>query len=162
MRKLAALVSHILSVTGLPPEQLRAWADEGDLRPIGRDRGPLRPEPGEEGAPRRQIELGFFRYDGVIEIERYPGDGAALAALVASWLMQFDQERDGLEDPELDIELNIRGGDADIAISVEFEERFTVIEDPEGPIPFDGLRWSLAPTVVTPAEELAVIKGKVC
>jgi hypothetical protein len=154
MRKLAALVNHILTVTGLPPEQLYAFADQGDLYPIGRDRGPLRPEPGEEGQPRRQVELGLFRYDGVIQIERYPGPGADFAALITSWLKECDQERDGLADPSLDIELNTKGGDCDIQIAVEFEERLEAVEDPQGNIPFDGTRWSLVPVTLTPVEEL--------
>lgn len=161
MQKLAALVAHILHYTGLPPEQLFAYADQGDLFPIGRERGPLRPEPGQVGEPRQQIELGMLRYDGVIQIERYPGPGADFAALVASWLMENDTDRDGLEDPELDIELNIRGGDADVQISIEFEERFTVIEDANGNIPYRGRMWRVAPTVTTPVEILATLKGEV-
>lgn len=163
MRKLAALVQHILTVTGLPPEQLRAFADQGDLFPIGRDRGPLRPEPGEGGQPRRQVELGLFRYDGVIQIERYPGPGPDFAALVTTWLVENDPHRDGLADPQLDIELNIEpgpgGGDCDLQIAVEFEERLEAIEDPEGSIPFDGTRWSLAPVVATPVTALKRLTG---
>lgn len=156
MRKLAALVSHIMSVTAIPPENVYAFADQGDLYPLGRDLGPLRPEPGEDGSVRRQIELGLFRYEGVIQIERYPGDGAAFAALITSWLMTNDLERDGLSDPRLTVELNIQGGDADVEVSVEFEERLAAIEDPAGNIPFGGKLWSLAPAALTPAEEFAL------
>lgn len=152
MRKLAALVSHIMSVTQLPPEQVRAFVEEGDLAPLGRDLGPLRPEPGEGGAILRQIELGLFKYEGVIQIERYPGDGADFAALITSWLMTHDLQRDGLEDPSLSVTLNISGGDSDVDIAVEFEERLTAIEDQAGNIPYGGLLWSLAPAAITAAE----------
>ena len=161
MRKLAALVQHILDVTDLPPEQLHAFADQGDLYPIGRDRGLLRPEPGEYSETRRQIELGLFRYDGVIQIERYPGDGATFAALIASWIMENDPDRDGLSDPSLDIDLNIRGGDADVEIAVEFEERLSAVEDENGDIPYDGKRWRMAEPVITPVLELVKLgKGR--
>ena len=159
MHKLTALVKHIFDVTGLPEEQLYAFADNGHLYPIGRDRGPLRPEPGEGGEPLRQVELGLFRYDGVIQIERYPGDGASFAAIVTSWLMENDPDRDGLADSSLDIELNMRGGDADLEIAIEFEERLTAVEDENGDIPYDGKRWRMAETIITPARELAALRA---
>ena len=154
MRKLSALVRHILEETGLPPEQVRAYADQGDLYPIGRDRGPLRPEPGADGEPRQQVELGLLKYDGVIQIERYPGAGADFCALITAWLADCDPQRDGLEDPAIDVDLNIRGGDSDVQIAVEFEERLAAVEDPEGNIPFNGKRWTLTPAVITPVERL--------
>ncbi len=159
MRKLAALVRHILGITGLPPENLYAFADQGDLVPIGRDRGPLRPGPGEPGEPRQQVELGLFRYDGVIQIERYPGDGAAFAALIASWLMENDPDRDGLADPSLDIEMNIKGGDCDLEIAVEFEERLAAVEDESGDIPFKGKQWRMTEPVITPVTGLAAMRA---
>lgn len=160
MRKLAALVGHILEATGLPPEQVFAYADNGTLHPLGRDRGPLRPEPGADGTVLQQIELGLFKYDGVIQIERYPGDGMTFASLVASWLMVNDLGRDGLADPSLDIDLNSKGGDSDLELSVEFEERLTAIEDPDGDIPFNGKRWRMAEPVVTPVETLGGMKAR--
>lgn len=145
-----------MSVTAIPPEQVRAFVEEGDLAPLGRDLGPLRPEPGDNGNVRRQIELGLFRYEGVIQIERYPGDGADFAALITSWLMTNDLRREGLEDPSLSVNLNISGGDSDVDIAVEFEERLTAIEDEAGNIPYGGLLWSLAPAAVTPAESFEI------
>ena len=159
MRKLAALVEHILSVTGIPGENVAAWAEGGDARPQGRELAPLWPGEGEEGATRRQIELGSFRYDGIVQIERYPGDGAAFVAIITTWLAMCDPDREGLEDPILDIELNIRGGDSDVQLSVEFVERLTAVEDPHGIIPFEGRMWSLAPVVAPPATTLAMIYG---
>lgn len=159
MRKLAALVQHILQVTGLPPENLFAFADQGDLYPMGRERAPLRPEPGEAGEPRAQVELGIFRYDGVVQIERYPGSGAAFAALISTWLADCDPERNGLDDPSLNITLNVTGGDCDLDLAVEFEERLTAIEDPDGNIPFNGKLWSIAPLEITPVEELAALRA---
>lgn len=151
MRKLAALVRHIMEQTGLPPEQIRAYADQGDLYPIGRDRGPLR----DGDVLRRQVELGLLKYDGVIQIERYPGPGADFCALITAWITDNDPRRDGLEDPVIDVDLNIRGGDSDVQIAIEFEERLEAVEAPDGNIPFGGVRWTLAPAMVTPVEQLA-------
>lgn len=36
-----------------------------------------------------------------------------------------------------------------------------MVEDPDGPIKFEGTRWSMAPTVLTPAEKLTGLHGAV-
>lgn len=81
----------------------------------------------------------------MIQIERYPGDGPALLAIVLAWLADVDLDRDGLADPEVDAEINDLTT-ADIEIAVEFEERIVIIEDPAGGINFRGRPWSVLPT----------------
>lgn len=163
MRKIAALVEHLLATSGLPREQCSAFADQGQLLLTGSDMGPVF-VPGEAGVPveRRQLELGQWKYEAVINLERYPYDGSTLLALVLAWLAQNDPQRreQDLRDPELTVALN-DADTADVEISLDFEEALAVVEDPTGPIDFDGLRWSLAPVVITAAETLVTMHGTV-
>lgn len=143
MRKISALVAHLRDATGLPLENFHAYADKGDVTPSGRHLGSVIPE--DDGPAREQVEIGVWKYDAVIQIERYPGDGPWLLAIVLAWLADVDPDRDGLADPEVDAEINDLDT-ADVEIAVEFEERILIIEDPAGSIFFRGRTWSVVPT----------------
>ena len=136
MRKISSLVEHLLTTTRLPREQAHAFADKGELQPTGGDLG-LTPD------GRAQLEVGVWKYDAVIRLERYAGDGPTLMAIVLGWLADHDGDRDGLAEPELDVDIN-DARTCDVELAVEFEERITVVEDPAGAVPFDGRRWSVA------------------
>lgn len=142
MRKISALVAHLRAATGLPLENFHAYADKGDLAPSGRHLGSVISE--EDGPAREQVEIGVWKYDAVIQIERYPGDGPALMAVVLGWLEDNDPDRDGVSDPEIDVDVNDLTT-ADIELSVEFEERIVIIEDPAGGIHFRGRSWCVLP-----------------
>ena len=160
MRKMSALVEHIIAVTGIPREQVAAWADRCPIELIGRDLGYIR-EDGEK--PRQHVELALLTYDAVIQIERYAGDGAAFAALVATWLNDCDPDRDNCGDPEITVTLNVQDVSgksiSDIDIAVEFEERLTAVENPDGDIPYNGKVWSLVPLCITPVEHLVAMRA---
>lgn len=163
MRKIVALVEHLLAASGLRREQCNAFADQGQLLPTGRDMGPVFvPDVNGVPVPRRQLEIGIWKYEAVINLERYPFDGPTLLALVLAWLAEHDQDRQDqeLKDPELTITLN-DADSSDVEISLDFEEALAVVEDPAGPISFEGVRWALAPVVITPAEELAAMHGAI-
>lgn len=159
MRKLTALTDFIIKATGVPRENFAAFIDQGDLQPIGRHLGLLS---GENGEPdREQIEVGFWKYDALIQIERYDGDGPTLAAQVLGWLQTFDPDRADLALPQLDVHLN-DGKTCDCDISCEFEEVLTAIEDENGPIHFGGKRWKLEDLEIVPVESFTMhgrIKG---
>lgn len=155
MRKFTALTEHLITFTGLPRENFRAWADLGHPEPTGRHLGVLMGENDEPG--REQVEVCIWKYDGVIQIERFPGNGTLFVAEVMAWLQDNDREREqtALEPPEI----NVEGNDAftsDIDISVTFEERLVILEDPDGPISFNGKKWSLAEPEIVPAEEFTL------
>lgn len=139
MRKITALVAHLKAATGLPRENFHAYADKGGLSPSGRHLG-FDQADGDDQVVLAQIEIGTWKYDAVIQIERYAGDGPTLLAVVLGWIADNDPDRDGLLDPEVDAEIN-DNDTADIEISCEFEERLTLIEDLSGPIAFNGRRW---------------------
>lgn len=148
MRKLQALTAHLMTVTGLPRENFQAFADRGELSPDGEDLG-------------HGISLGYFRYDAVISIERFPGSGFELLAVVSAWLADHDPDRDraGLAESEVNVDLN-DDTTADVEIAVEFEERLEIVPDDGGPIEFDGRRWRVADVPVNVAEALDDFDGE--
>ena len=93
MRKLQALVRHILTETGISRENVAAFLDQGAVMLTGRNLG-------------HGVEGCVLKYDGVIDIERSDYDGIALLALVSGWLQSHDPDRDGLEDPEVNAAVN--------------------------------------------------------
>ena len=93
MRKLQALVRHVLTETGISRESVAAFLDQGAVMLTGRNLG-------------HGVEVCVLKYDGVIDIERSDYDGIALLALVSGWLQSHDPDRDGLEDPEVNAAVN--------------------------------------------------------
>lgn len=146
MKKLAALTSVLLAA-GVTDDSVHSFADQGVLLPTGRNLG-------------HGVEVGIFKYDGVIQIESYPDDAYALLALITAWLQDNDPERDrqGLADPEIDISMN-DDRSSDVELAVEFEEALQIVPDETGAIPFDGRRWRVADVPIDVAEELANMEG---
>ena len=64
MRKLQALVRHILTETGISRENVAAFLDQGAVMLTGRNLG-------------HGVEVCVLKYDGVIDIERSDYDGIA-------------------------------------------------------------------------------------
>ncbi|EPR43132.1 P2 phage tail completion R family protein [Desulfovibrio sp. X2] len=155
MRKIAALVAHLEAATGIKREQIHAYADKGNLSPSGRHLGFGGPDGTIE-----QIEIGVWKYDAVIQIERYAGDGPALLAIILGWLEDNDADREGLLDPEVDVELN-DNLTCDFELACEFEEFISVVADEAGPGPiaFNGKRWRVAEPDITAADSLAGMEG---
>ena len=151
MEKLKALVAYLCEAAEVKPEQIEAFTQGGELTPKGVDLGFVHTEKGK----RRQIEIGRLKYDGVIRIENFAGSAPQLMALIFGWLADFDPDREryGLTLPAFDAVLN-DAFSSDFELQVDFEELLVVREDPEGPILFDGLKWSLSIPEVVPAEKI--------
>lgn len=152
MHKISALITHLLAITGLPREQVQAYADKGELLPTGNHLGP-------DPDGRAQVEVGTWKYDAVITLERYADDGPTLMAMIIGWLADNDPDRDGLADPELDVDLN-DGITCDVQLSCEFEERLVIVADPQGSIPFSGQMWRMATPVERVATSLERMEGR--
>ena len=148
MRRLQALCTHLQQVTGLHRERFFAFADQGVLIPTGKDLG-------------NGVEVGRFKYDAVIQIERYPGDAYHLLALVSAWLADNDPDRNDLDlaDPEVDISLN-DDRTADVDLAVEFEEALEIVPMDGGPIAFAGRTWAVADAPVDVAEAVEGMDGE--
>lgn len=149
MRKLSDLAKHIEALPGIARDQMEAFADLGKLCPSGKDLG-------------KGLEIGRFKYDAVISIERCP---ATLATLLLSvlliWLAVNDPDRDLLElgDPDIDVTLEDEQT-VSVQISVEFDESLSIVEDPEGPITWDGKQWRVDEVPVDVAQTLDKLEDR--
>lgn len=143
MKKLSKLARHLESLPGITRDQMEAFADLGKLVPTGRDLG-------------IGLEVGRFKYDAVISIERCP---ASLAPLLLSsllvWLEENDPDRDrfDLADPDVDVTIEDEQS-VFIQITVEFDEALTIVADPDGLISYDDKQWRVDDVSIDVAETL--------
>lgn len=89
------------------------------------------------------------RYTVEFLFDKFPHreyDPAVLFANVGAWLLDNDSERDDLDelgDPEIDIILEDEKN-AEVLITIEFEEPVKITELVDGPIYWRGKRWGIA------------------
>ncbi len=143
MEKLNKLAKHIESMPGITRDQMEAFADLGKLIPTGKDLG-------------QGLEVGRFKYDAVISIERCPaGIAPLLLSSLLIWLSVNDPGRDllNLEDPDVDVTVEDEQT-VFVQITVEFDEPLAIVEDPDGKISYDGKRWSVSAVPIDVAEDL--------
>ena len=147
MKMLQALSAHILDNTCLKRENIHSTADNGEVIISGQDMG-------------QGYEVCRFKYDAIIELERFKGDARDITALVAGWLIDNDEDREhlGLADPEINATLN-DGKTADVDITVEFNESIQIVEDDKGSIVAWGKRWRVQDVPVDVATDLVNLKG---
>jgi len=107
--------------------------------------------------------LAKWKYDAVIEIERFPHrkvNPYNLLAMVAVWLIANDESRDEyeLQDPDFDIAV-ISKDQAQITIELDFIDNIELLPDEQGPIEFNGERYrvSLVPINVAENAELQTL-----
>lgn len=120
-----------------------AWMQNGTLR--------LTPKHGGNG-----LQLARLDYQAVFLIEELPFkelDPALVLATVAAWLQDHDTERERLELPEPEYDVDpIDDRTADLAISVQFSEPLYLQPDAAGPIAYGGQHYRVAPYEVWVAE----------
>lgn len=143
MRLLNALTKYFESLPGIGRDQMEAFADLGKLSPSGKDLG-------------HGLEIGRFKYDAVISIERCLASlGPLLLAGLIVWLAENDPDRDSLalSDPDVDVTLEDEQT-VSVQITVEFDEGIFIVEDPDGPITGDGKQWRVDDVPIDLAETL--------
>ena len=139
MIKLQALTDYLRSRDLVPPEQLDSWAETSSVELIWKD--------SVDG-----MYMGDFNYSAVISFERFSDHPARLVALVGSWLETNDQDRDGLPQVKLDIEM-LDNDLADVDIAIAFSEPQYLTEDPDGEIHAFDQTWSFVPFELWVAEK---------
>lgn len=142
MHKLAAITAFLVQQNLVAAEQIDSWVENPRIVPAAEVRG-------------EAIVLYRQTYEAVISIERYPHKthpAELLFALVACWLMDNDAEREQIATPQTEVDI-LDASTADIEITLEFEEDITAVEDPAGPILFNGKKYRLAIDVIDYAEE---------
>jgi len=148
MKQLSALAAHIEALPGITRDQMEAYADLGKLIPTGKDLG-------------HGIEVGRFRYDAVISIDRCPATLAeTLLSSLLVWLALNDPERDtkGLSEADVDVTLSDEQT-VGVEISVEFDEALTIVPGPDGAIVYDGKNWRVDDAGFNVAENLAGLEA---
>lgn len=94
------------------------------------------------------FDLMYQRYSAEFLFDKFPFkeyDPAVLFANIGGWLMDNDSEREDVEalgDPEIDVVIEDENN-AEILITVEFEEPVKVIEDLDGSVYWRGKRWRI-------------------
>lgn len=107
-----------------------------------------------------QYRLSILKYDAIFTWERFPYricDPRLLFALLTAW---SDDETQNLlaqvgiseSEPDWDISLDTQEY-ASVVLTVPLAEELCIVQDNNGPIPFDGKRWSLAELQVWTATE---------
>ncbi|PFG55738.1 tail completion protein R (GpR) [Vibrio sp. ES.051] len=108
------------------------------------------------------FDLIYQRYVADFYFDKFPFkeyDPAVLFANVGAWLMDNDVDRfriEELADPDVDIVLEDEKN-AEVLISVMFEEPVKVIEHPEGPIYWNSRRWKIEEYEIWQAQRLSNI-----
>lgn len=129
-----------------------AWQEGGTLILSGEDLG-------------TGYQVAKWKHNAVIMIENFPHLKVApynLLAMIAAFLLDSDWPRDvhGLADPTLDIDI-ISSDNATVIIEVELMDNIDLLPDNNGPVRFNGSRYSveLAPVYVAETIDVQVVPG---
>ena len=105
------------------------------------------------------LEITAFEYAASFHIERFTHDAELLAAVINTWLMDNDCNRDNfkLAPPRLTVmPLNERDASVvNIEFQIDFVEIITMKKDKNGLIDYQGKSYSIAPPVINTAETLS-------
>lgn len=133
MIKLKALTAYLTERELVLPEQLESWTEQVSLDLIWK--------PDVDG-----LHMANMRYRAVIVLERFADHPGRLMALLGSWLLNHDADRDRHELPAPAFAVEIVDNDlADVEISLEFVEPQYLAEDPVGEIQAFGRTWAFVP-----------------
>lgn len=139
MIKLKALTAYLIECALVTPEQLDSWTDQVQVELIWK--------PDENG-----MHMGDMNYGATIVLERFADNPARLFALVGSWLVTYDPDRDGLPNVVFDVTM-LDDDLADVDIKLQFTEAQYLSEDDDGEISFGGKSYSFKPYELWVAEE---------
>jgi len=148
--KLQQLTEFLLASLNpaIKANDIDAWQERGTLVLSGSDNG------------NGSFQVAKWKHSAVIAIEKFPHrkiDPYNLLAMVSAFLLDSGWSRDehDLEDPELDIEV-ISKDNATILIEVMLIDDIDLIADEQGPITFNGQRFSVSLASIDIAESVNV------
>ncbi|WP_226648146.1 phage tail protein [Microbulbifer variabilis] len=147
-KKLQAITAHLLSANLVAETKLDAWMENGRLASASKNLG-------------NGIRVSRAEYDAVILLEEYRGDSALLFALVTTWLMEHDKDRDKYQLAEPEIEVTpIDKNLVDVEITIRFLENVDLVPDDNGPITYQGQRYAVAVVPIDEPNQVAVGDNK--
>lgn len=120
-----------------------AWQEGGTIMLSGEDLG-------------TGYQVAKWKHSAVIVIEHFPHLRVPpynLLAMLAAFLLDSNWPRDelGLQDPALDIDV-VSDDNATVIIEVELVDNIDLVPDANGPVLFDGTRYSVAQVQINVAE----------
>ncbi len=144
IENLKKLYAHIIDSEIVKPEQVAGWSEEGEAKFSVIDLG-------------SGFELCRYRYNGYFEIKEYSDDANVLIALITSWIIEHDNDRDryNLKPPEIDVRI-VSDKAVNLDIEIEFEESVRIVEDDNGKILYRGKRYSTGDPEIRFATEICV------
>jgi hypothetical protein len=142
--KLNALHQHLLDSGKIPSEVLSSYMERAKLAPVSKKLG-------------NGLLIARVEYSAVFNLERCTVDPATLCSLVATWLLEYDSDRDrkGLSDPTLDVDAETQTL-ADVEFSVEFLEDIELVPDVEGSVLYKGQRYAVQTVPIDEITQIAV------
>ncbi|MDF2641872.1 MAG: hypothetical protein K0R45_1144 [Pseudomonas sp.] len=147
MNKLRALTAHLSSFNLVLPEQFDSWVTDATQELVWK--------PDENG-----MYMGDMSYTGHLSMDDFSGNPSRLMALLGSWLVTHDDDRDDLPAPVMAIDVTDLAQDlADVTISIQFAEAQYLSEDPNGDIKMFGKTWSPIPYELWTAEQGEVVRN---
>ena len=144
LEKMKALAGFLLQQNLFAAENLDYWMENGSSEYASKRQG-------------KGLVMCRFRYDAVFSIERYAGDADLLLVLISVWLLEQDHNRSELElgAPKVDV-TPLDDFTVDLEIAITFDEPITVVPDDTGPVLFRGIRYSVAPALISDASKVGV------
>ena len=142
--KLKALHAHVVAQNFVDENLVQSWAEDATATPHARERG-------------TGLHVCRFRYTAVVTLDAFSGSPDLLLAVLTTWVMDNDPNRDSddLEPPQVD--LTIRDDTTtDVDISLVFIEDIAIVPDASGPITYRGQQWSLGEPNIFIAESGAL------
>jgi len=127
MEYLQKLTDHLIK-NKVSKERLEAWAEDGELI-----------------FSSHSIDGGFeIKYTCNFEVSDVKLKPVQLFFIVSSWLGKFNPERQeqGLSTPLFFTE-RLSNGRYDLGVKIEFQEQYTLVEDPNGEWEIGGIRMNL-------------------
>lgn len=124
-----------------------AWQEGGTIILSGEDLG-------------TGYQVAKWKHNAVIVIEKFPHLKVApynLLAMLAAFLLDSNWQRDelGLQDPALDIDV-VSDDNATVIIEVELVDNIDLLPDANGPVLFNGNRYSVELVQINVAETVDV------
>lgn len=142
--KLKALFQHVVSHNFVDENQVQSWAEDATATPHAKETG--------DG-----LQVCRFEYTAVVTLDGFAGDPALLLAVLTTWVMENDPDRERYNLAAPQVDLVVRDDTlSDVDISLVFVETVSIVPDPEGPITYRGQRWAIGEPVIFEATSGAV------
>ncbi|MFA0810842.1 phage tail protein [Microbulbifer epialgicus] len=147
-RKLQDIFAHLRSANLVADAKIESFMDDIKVMACSKNLG-------------NGIRVSRVEYTAEILIEGFTGDSALVFALVTTWLMEHDSERDhdNVSEPKIEV-TPVDDVSVDIEILIPFFESVDLVPDDNGSINYLGQRWAVATVPIDEPNQVAVGDNK--